>query len=215
MRSLIAALVLGIGLLGLTPAASAAERIEVLDLADELSDADEQFLRDRTPGIDLPPEVTAVTYVLFPVNDDNLNDTVRSFGENERRDLISEAGDKWAPGALIVAVGRDPQRMGVYCGDDVCDAADIYADGRLDGILDRMRPPLRDGNLAAGMLEGTKAVADPTAVRESSDAPAWLGWAVGGGGVAFGLGLVGAAAAASRRRQVATAREQFDVVQRD
>ncbi|HJD77837.1 MAG TPA: DUF5129 domain-containing protein [Corynebacterium pollutisoli] len=215
MRSLIVALVLGIGLLGLTPAASAAERIEVLDLADELSDADEQFLRDRTPGIDLPPEVTAVTYVLFPVNDDNLNDTVRSFGENERRDLISEAGDKWAPGALIVAVGRDPQRMGVYCGDDVCDAADIYADGRIDGILDRMRPPLRDGNLAAGMLEGTKAVADPTAVRESSDAPAWLGWAVGGGGVAFGLGLVGAAAAASRRRQVATAREQFDVVQRD
>ena len=105
--------------------------------------------------------------------------------------------------------------MGVYCGDDVCDAADIYADGRLDGILDRMRPPLRNGNLAAGLLEGTKAVADPAAVREGSDGPAWLGWAVGVGGVTLGLGLVGWAAVSVRRQRAATAREQFDEVQRD
>jgi len=72
--------------------------------------------------------------------------------------------------------------MGVYCGDDVCDAADIYADGRLDGILDRMRPPLRNGNLAAGLLEGTKAVADPAAVREVRTGPrGWVGPSVSEG----------------------------------
>lgn len=111
MRSFLTALLLGLAVLGAAPGVSAAvavRGVEVLDLADELSDADEQLLLDRTPSIDLPAEVTDVTYILFPTNDDNLNDTVRYFGEDERRDLISEAGDKFAPGALIVAVGRDP-----------------------------------------------------------------------------------------------------------
>ena len=218
MRPFLTAVLLGLAVLGLAPGVSAADAVrgvEVLDLADELSPADERLLLDRTPSIDLPVEVTDVTYILFPTNDDNLNDTVLHFGREERPDLISEAGDKWAPGALIVAVGRDPQRMGVYCGDDVCDAADIYAPGRLDGILDRMRPPLRDGNLAAGMLEGTKAVADPTAVRESSDLPGWVGALIGG---VFAVGGLGAAVFAwrfTRRKAIRKAREQFDGVQRD
>lgn len=213
----VTAVLLGLAALGLAPGVSAAavREVEVLDLADELSAADEQFLRDRTPAIDLPAEVTDVTYILFRTNDDNLNDTVRHFGENERRDLISEAADKWAPGALIVAVGRDPQRMGVYCGDDVCDAAGIYSPGRLDGILDRMRPPLRDGNLAAGMLEGTKAVADPTAVRESSEFPAWIGWLLGGVAAVGGLAAAVFAWVFTRRKVTSTARGQFDTVQRD
>lgn len=221
MRTLIAALVLGLALLGLGPgvstAAVATRSVEVLDLADELSAGDEQLLVDRTPGVDLPPEVTDVTYLIFPTNDDNLNDTVRHFGETERRELISEAGDKWAPGALIVAVGRDPQRMGVYCGDDVCDAIDIYAPGRLDGILDRMRPALRDGNFAAGMLEGTKAAADPTAVRETSgsDTPGWVWGLIGGILGVVGLGTVGAISVHTRRSQTKVARTQFDEVQRD
>ncbi len=221
MRSFLTALLLGLAVLGAAPGVSAdvaVRGVEVLDLADELSDADEQLLLDRTPSIDLPAEVTDVTYILFPTNDDNLNDTVRYFGEDERRDLISEAGDKFAPGALIVAVGRDPQRMGVYCGDDVCDAVGIYTPGRLDGILDRMRQPLRDGNLAAGMLEGTKAVADPTVVREpsgSSDVPAWIGWLVGGLAAAGGLGAAVWAWVHTRRKAAATARGQFDEVQRD
>jgi len=61
MRALIAALLLGFAFLGVVPAASA---------------ADEQLLVDRTPGIDLPAEVTDVTYIVFRTNDDNLNDTV-------------------------------------------------------------------------------------------------------------------------------------------
>ncbi|MDO5669304.1 MAG: DUF5129 domain-containing protein [Corynebacterium sp.] len=215
MRSLLIALLLGIGLLGLAPAASAAERVEVLDLAEELSAADEELLRDRTPGIELPAEVTDVTYILFPENDDNLNDTVRYFGEDSRPDLISAEGDKFAPGALIIAVGLDPRRMGVYCGDDVCDAISFYSTGRQDGILDRMEQPLRDGNWAAGMLEGARAVADPTAVRESSEFPAWVGWVFGLGGAVVGLGAAAWAVIATRRSQARKAREQFDVIQRD
>ncbi|MDO5511263.1 DUF5129 domain-containing protein [Corynebacterium sp.] len=216
MRKLITALVLGVMLLG-TPASAAvsARSVEVLDLADDLSQADEQLLIDRTPEVDLPAEVTDVTYVLFPDNDDNLNDTVRHFGENERRDLISEAGDKFAPGALIVAVGLDPRRMGVYCGDDVCDAIGFYSPGRQDGILDRMEQPLRDGNWAAGMLEGTRAAADPGAVRETSDGPGVIGWIIGA--VIAGIGLIAGVFVwlGTRRSKAKKAREQFDVIQRD
>ena len=222
MTSTVASLLLVLAVLGLAPGVSTAAAapvatapVEVIDIADELSPADEQLLIDRTPGIDLPDEVTTVTYLLFPDNDDNLNDTVRTFGEEERRDLISEEADKWAPGSLIVAVGLDPRRMGVYCGDDVCDAAGIYADGRLDGILDRMRPPLQNENWAAGLLEGTKAVADPTAVRESSDLPGWAIGLIVGVPTAIGLGIAGFVAASSRRKATARAREQFDEVQRD
>jgi uncharacterized membrane protein YgcG len=189
--------------------------VEVIDLADDLSEADEELLRERTPVLELPGEVTDVTYLLFPETDENLNDTVREFGEDERPDLISAERDKWAPGALIVAVGLDPRRMGVYCGDDVCAATGIYEEGRLDGILDRMETPLRNGNWAAGMLEGATAAGDPTAVRESSRAPGWLGWAIGGGIGALALGGGTAAVVATRRSQVKKARGQFDEVQRD
>src|SRR5699024_10615916 len=125
---------------------------------------------------------------------------------------------KFAPGALIVAVGRDPQRMGVNCGDDVCDAEGIYTPGRLDGILDRMRQPLRHGYLPSGRLEGTRAVGDPPVVREpsgSSDVPAWIGWLVGGLAAAGGLGAAVWAWVYPRRKTAATARGQFDEVQRD
>lgn len=218
---LLACLLLGVGLLGLAPAVGtasardAARAVEVIDLADDLSEGDEQLLLQRTPGLTLPTEVTDVTYILFPANEDNLNDTVRSFGEEQRADLISAERDKWAPGALIVAVGLDPRRMGVYCGDDVCAAIGIYEQGRLDGILDRMETPLRNGNWAAGMLEGATAAGDPTAVRETTSVPGWVGWAVGGGAAALGLGGAGAAVALTRRSQAKKAREQFGVVQRD
>lgn len=229
-----ALLLLGAGLLVLAPAApaipaespavhaapaasaqAATRAVEVIDPADGLSAADERLLLERTPDIELPAEVSDVTYILFPDNDDNLNDTVRAFGEEERPDLISAERDKWAPGALIVAVGLDPNRMGVYCGDDVCAAIGVYDPGRLDGILDRMETPLRNGNWAAGMLEGATAAGDPTAVRETTSAPGWVGWAVGGAAATLGLGGAGAALALTRRSQAKKAREQFDVVQRD
>ncbi|WP_164546386.1 DUF5129 domain-containing protein [Corynebacterium hylobatis] len=223
-RSLSACLLLGFlaavgaflpGILSPASAAVAAREVEVIDLAGELSATDEQLLLERTPGLELPGEVTDVAYILFAENDDNLNDTVREFGEDERSDLISAERDKWAPGALIVAVGLDPQKMGVYCGDDVCAAIGIYGEGRLDGILDRMETPLRNGNWAAGMLEGAAAAGDPTAVRESSEFPAWAGWAIGGGIGVLAVGGGTAAVVATRRSQVKKAREQFDEVQRD
>lgn len=203
-------------------AAPVAQRsVEIIDLADELSESDERMLDNKTPELPLPADVTQVTYVLFPDNDDNLNDTVRAFAENERPDLITAERDKWAEGQLIVAVGLDPRRMGVYCGDDVCASVGIYESGRLDGILDRMEGPLRDGNWAAGLLQGAIASGDPGARRDggsgdSGDGGAgWLGWAIGGGAGALALGVGGMAIASMRRKQVADAREQFDEVQKD
>lgn len=209
---------------GQVTAPAAQRSVEIVDLAGELSESDERMLGNKTPEITLPADVTQVTYILFPDNDDNLNDTVRAFAEDERSDLITAERDKWAAGQLIVAVGLDPRRMGVYCGDDVCASVGIYDSGRLDGILDRMEGPLRDGNWAAGLLQGAIASGDPSARRDggsggsggSGDGGAgWLGWAIGGGAGALALGVGGMAVASMRRKQVADARDQFDEVQRD
>lgn len=61
----------GLGLLGLSPATTAFAQVgdwevEVIDVADDLNEADEQLLLERTPELELPVEVSDVTYILFP-----------------------------------------------------------------------------------------------------------------------------------------------------
>lgn len=220
---------LGITLLGspmlfdTAPSASAQESspsVEVIDPSGQLNRSDVELLESRTAGTELPAEISQVTYVLFESNDDLLNDTVRSFAEESRPDLITTERDKWAPGQLIVAVGLDPSRMGVYCGDDVCSAIGIYDSGRLDGILDRMETPLSNENWAAGLLAGTEAAGDPSATRgdehgEGSGTPGWVAGSIAGVAAVAGVGGIGAAVVYSRRKKAAKARTQFDDVQRD
>ncbi len=190
--------------------------VEVIDPSGQLSAGDVEFLESETVGLELPAQVERVTYVVFDENDDNLNDTVLEFARSERPDLVSGEGDKWAPGQLIVALGLDPNRMGVYCGDDVCAATDIYGQGRLDAILDEMREPLRQGNWAAGLLRGTQAAADPEVrADEGADFPDWAWIPIVGGIGVVGGGIGAGVAVAARRKKAATAREQFDEVQRD
>ncbi|AGF73624.1 DUF5129 domain-containing protein [Corynebacterium halotolerans] len=195
--------------------AEEAPRVEVIDPSEQLSGEDITLLEEQTPEVDLPAQVERVVYVVFEDNDDNLNDTVLGHAREQRPDLVNQAGDKWAPGLLIVALGLGPDRMGVYCGDDVCSATDIYGEGRLDGILDEMEEPLQQGNWAAGLLRGVQAAADPEVRREESGLPAVVGIALGVGAAAIGGGVAGVAVAASRRKKARVARERFDEVQRD
>lgn len=196
-------------------------QVDIIDLAGELSPGDVDLLTTQTADITLPAEVTSVDYLLFATNDELLNDTVLDYAKQERPDLMSADGAKWAPGHLIVAVGLDPKKMGVYCGDDVCAAIGLYDSGRLDGILDRMEPPLKDGNWAAGLLQGAIAAGDPTATRTNDGGGSgdntglYLAAGLTGVGGVAALGLGGALVARTRREKAATARSQFDDLQRD
>lgn len=200
---------------------STSAQVDIIDLAGELSPGDVDLLTTQTADITLPAEVTAVDYLLFATNDELLNDTVLDYAKQERPDLMSADGAKWAPGHLIVAVGLDPKKMGVYCGDDVCAAIGLYDSGRLDGILDRMEPPLKDGNWAAGLLQGAIAAGDPTATRTTDGGGSgdntglYLAAGLTGVGGVAALGLGGALVARTRREKAATARSQFDDLQRD
>ncbi|WP_290218081.1 DUF5129 domain-containing protein [Corynebacterium atrinae] len=204
-----------------TAQSTSVAQVDVVDLAGELSPGDVDLLTSQTPTIPLPADVTTVNYLLFATNDDNLNDTVLDYAKQDRPDLISADGDKWAPGHLLVAVGLDPKRMGVYCGDDVCASIGLYESGRLDGILDRMEPPLKDGNWAAGLLQGAMAAADPTATRNNGGGGSgdntglYLAAGLTGLGGVAAVGLGGAMVARSRKNKAATARSQFDDLQRN
>lgn len=188
--------------------------VGVTDVDGELSSGDVDLLRTETARLDLPPQVTHVEYLVFDEGRDNLNDTVERFAQSDRPDLVSEDTEKWAPGRLLVAVSWDPRENGIYCGDDVCAAMDLFEGAHLDGSLEAMKDPLRRENTAAGLLAGATAAADPAVLAEEDEFPPALGWVLGGIGV-ISVGAAGAGVVASRTKKAATAREHFDRVSRE
>lgn len=191
--------------------------VEVYNPDGELSQQDIDFLNDATAEVDLPETVQTVDYMMLAENDDNFNDSVLEWAQDNAPELLNDPSlpvedMKWAPGHLIVAVGLDPSRMGVYAGDDVANALDFYGEGRQEGMTDAMREPLRQENWSAGMLAGTEAAADTSVVAEPTETP-WglIGAGVGTAGViAAGAGIWGASH--SRKKKAQTARERFDHV---
>lgn len=199
------------------PAPAPAQTVEVgiTDRAGVLSPGDQDLLRTETERIAFPPQVARVEYLVFDDDGDNLNDTTERFAQAERPDLVAQDREKWAPGTLIVANDTEARDVGIYCGDDVCAALDLFEGGHLDGSLEAMKDPMRRENHAVGLLAGAQAAADPTVqAPEPEPAPAWLPWAFAGAGVVV-AGAVGAGVAASRKKKATTARERYDRVSRE
>lgn len=183
--------------------------VGITDRAEVLSPGDHDLLRSETERIDFPPQVRHVEYLVFDDGNDNLNDTTEEFAQDERPDLLAEDRKKWAPGTLIVANDAEASKVGIYCGDDVCAALDVFEGRHLDGALEAMKDPMRRENHAVGLLAGAQAAADPTVLApEPEGMPSWLPWAIGGAGV-VGAGAVGAGIAASRKKKATTARERY------
>ncbi|MBC7271601.1 MAG: DUF5129 domain-containing protein [Streptomyces sp.] len=197
------------------PAQDSTVGVGVTDRAGVLSAGDQDLLRTETARIPFPPQVQRVEYLVFDDGNDNLNDTTERFAQAARPDLVSEDREKWAPGTLIVANDTESRRVGIYCGDDVCAALDIFEGRHLDGSMEAMKDPMRRENHAVGLLAGAQAAADPTVLApEPEGMPSWLPWALGGAGV-VGAGAIGAGVAASRKKKAATARERYDRVSRE
>lgn len=198
------------------PAQAPAEvAVGITDRAGSLSDGDEDLLRTETARIPFPPQVRHVEYLTFDDDGDNLNDTTERFAQSDRPDLVAADRGKWAPGTLLVVHDGEAKDVGLYCGDDVCAALDLFEGRHLDGALERMKDPMRRGNTAVGLLQGAQAAADPTVLApEPEGAPGWLPWALGGAGI-VAAGAIGAGVAASRKKKATTARERFDRVSRE
>ncbi|WP_264887555.1 DUF5129 domain-containing protein [Dietzia sp. NCCP-2495] len=192
-----------------------AVEVEITDRADVLSSGDEDLLRTETGRISFPPQVRRVVFLTFDDGGENLNDTTERFAQSDRPDLVAGDREKWAPGALLVVNDPESRDVGIYCGDDVCAALDLFEGRHLDGSLEAMKDPMRRGNHAVGLLSGAQAAADPTVLApEREGAPGWLPWALGGAGV-VAVGAIGAGVAANRKKKAATARERYDRVSRE
>ena len=187
----------------------------ITDRAGVLSDGDKDLLRGETERIAFPAQVRHVEYLVFADDADNLNDTTERFAQAERPELLAQDRKKWAPGTLIVADDTEARDVGIYCGDDVCAALDVFEGRHLDGALEAMKDPMRRENHAGGLLAGARAAADPTVLApEPEPAPEWLPWALGGAGI-VAAGAVGAGVAASRKKKATTARERYDRISRE
>ena len=198
-----------------TEAPARAVEVGITDRADVLSPGDRDLLRTETGRIAFPPQVARVEYLVFDDDGDNLNDTTERFAQADRPDLVAEDRAKWAPGTLIVANDTEARDVGIYCGDDVCAALDLFEGGHLDGSLEAMKDPMRRDNHAVGLLAGAQAAADPTVqAPEPEGMPVWLPWFFAGAGV-VGVGAVGAGVAANRKKKATTARERYDRVARE
>lgn len=189
------------------PAAHAsAVQVTVSSQSGELSAADREFLEAETAKLNLPEQVKEVHYVVFTNNKSKFNDTMEQFAREKHPDWLSEDNDKWAPGVLIVSVGLDPRRNGLYCGDDVCAALNLDGNGHLEKSLAAGKDSFKAGRYAAGLFAMTKA-----ANQESKSSP-WVGWLVGGLVGTGGLFVAVITPILLRRAKIKKARENFAFV---
>ena len=201
---------------------TATTSVEISDPDDLVPDSAEHTLREETPEIALPDQVDEVSYIVFDDIDDNLNDHLLQWSAANRPELVpdgTDEGDSWANGQLIVAVSMGERENGIYCGDDVCAALDLFEGPHLDRALEDMKPGLgSDGdapNFAVSFLDAVRTASDPSLVVEDDGPSDTAMAAIVGGIVAVGAGTAGWAIVYSRRKKTAEAKEHYDYVSRE
>lgn len=137
-------------------------QVSVVNQQGVLTSDDEALLRDETAKIAFPSEVERVVYMAFATNSSNINDDVVKWAMKNDPTMLSTDGNKFAPGVIISVVGLDPRQAGMYCGDNVCQALDIFQGPHLDAAIEAMKPGFRRGNFATGLIDGMQTASDPT-----------------------------------------------------
>lgn len=165
-----------VGLLAVTsaPAALAAEKpaVDFLDHAQILSNSDEEAVKSQAQSMHLPDSVHEVVYATYPNSGEDFSRTLLHDLAREHPQFISNG--ELQKNVLVIAVGFEPNSMAVRCGAQVCRDIKIYDAGRVDGILDQMRPALEDDDYTVGMILATRAAADPTVRRQyAQETPTW------------------------------------------
>lgn len=194
------------------PSSPAAGSVQVSVFSDNGAlDVDREFLEQETAKLDLPPEVTRVHYVLLSTNDDKFNDTMEQHIRATEPSMIADNDDRWANGVLISAVGLDPRRNGLYCGDDVCAALGLDKGSHLDHALDAGKDSFKNDRFGPGLLQQVSAALEEP---EDGNGGMW-GGIIGGTAVVGGLGAMATAFVAMRKSSAKKRREQFDYVSKN
>lgn len=140
--------------------------VEVIDTLDAVDapalteELDEVGFRSE---VDLRVLVLDVTAQGRSASDDRaLNDAVLLYARDSRPDLLSEDGDHWADGTVILALDPGNRFLGTYAGEDV-----KLTDGGFEAAQEDMRDEAQDGDWEATILAGAEEYADRL------DRPAW------------------------------------------
>ena len=174
MRWVPCAAVVGLFAAASAPAALAEDKpaVDFLDHAQILSSSDEEAVKSQAQSMHLPDSVHEVVYATYPNSGEDFSRTLLHDLAREHPQFIGNG--ELQKNVLVIAVGFEPNSMAVRCGAQVCRDIKIYNAGRVDGILDQMRPALEDDDYTVGMILATRAVADPTVRRQSAqEAPTW------------------------------------------
>jgi hypothetical protein len=191
--------------------------VRIDDPDDLLDPATEQDLTAQTGSL-VPDPARQVDYIVLGDgaengwdSDDNFNDEALDWIGTHRPDLVPDGtgkGATWRAGSLILVIGVATHGNGVYCGDDVCDALDLRKGGHLDQTLEDMKPGLRDGDYARGLLDGLRTAGDPSKVKDDSG-EFWGPVAIGAVVLAPSVGIGIWGRRRTRRSTVTTARDKF------
>ena len=192
------------------------------DPQDVLTPEDEQRLQRDTANINAPEVVKNFHYMVFKTNHENVLDDVEEVLRSQYPDMIDQSKGEnghMADGVLIVGVGLDPRQAFIYSGDDVTDELMLNDDSYREELLDAMKPGVKDGNIPSGLFRTANLAMDAEGLtdRRVSDAKsdregAMIGLGMGGFGVSTAIGSGVVAVRNNRRKAIAKAREDYELV---
>lgn len=194
---------------------TAATTVGVWSESGEL-DIDREFLENETEKLPLPDEVKHVEYLVFSENDEKFNDTVEKWVKANRPELLADSKQRWANGVLISAVGLDPRKNGIYCGDDVCSAMGLNNGRHRDYALEGGKSSFKAKRFGAGLLEQVKAANEDPSVHAAKDKrDETFGWLFGGIGTLTGIGAAIGAIFYGRNQRAKRTRNKFDYISKN
>ena len=160
--------------------------------------------------------------MVFQTNHENILDDVEELLRTQYPELIDQSkGENGRPadGVLIVGVGLDPRQAFIYGGDDVTETLMLDDDSYRESLLDAMKPGVKDGNIPSGLFRTANLAmnADQLADRRISDAKsermgATIGLGAAGAGATAVAGGIVVAARSRRRKAIAKARADYELV---
>lgn len=192
------------------------------DPQDVLSPEDEQRLQRDTASINAPEVVKKFHYMVFETNHENILDDVEEVLRSQYPEMIDQSKGEnghMADGVLIVGVGLDPRQAFIYGGEDVTEELMLNDDSYREELLDAMKPGVRDGNIPSGLFRTANLAMDADGLTdrrvsnaEEDRGAATVGFGMGGFGASAGIGALVVAVRNERRKAIAKAREDYELV---
>jgi len=149
-------------LTALVPAPARAEPPRSVEVVDTTGSVDREVLQNELAEVDFRTEVDLVVLILDvtdhggdPAQDTALNDAVLDHARTTDPSLLSEDGEHYAEGTVILALDPENRFLGTYAGEDV-----KLDDDGFSAVQDAMREDARDAEWRDALTAGAEKYSD-------------------------------------------------------